>query len=106
VECALQLHPLVKDRLNDIERVVLSTQESAVRIISKTGPLYNPADRDHCLQYMVAVGLLMGDLKAEYYEDSFAKDPRIDELRQKMVVSEVQEYSKDYLHPEKRSIAN
>jgi 2-methylcitrate dehydratase len=106
VECAVTLHNEVKDRLADIEKIVLTTQESAVRIISKTGPLYNPADRDHCLQYMVAVGLIFGDLKAEYYEDDFAKDPRINQLREKMQVQEDTHFSKDYLHPEKRSIAN
>jgi 2-methylcitrate dehydratase len=106
VECAIALHPAVKDRLQDIEKIVLTTQESGVRIISKTGPLHNPADRDHCLQYMVAAGLIFGDLKAEYYEDKFAKDPRIDSLREKMHVSEDTKFSKDYLDPEKRSIAN
>src|SRR6202008_1999588 len=106
VECALQLHPLVKDRLNDIERVVLSTQESAMRIINKTGPLYNPADRDHCLQYMTAIGLLFGTLHADHYEDATAQAPRIDALRTKMVVKEDPRYSRDYLDPEKRSIAN
>ena len=106
VECAITLHPQIIDRLDDIEKIVLTTQESAVRIISKTGPLYNPADRDHCLQYMVAAGLIYGDLKAEYYENTFAKDPRIDKLRDKMQVHEDAQFSKDYLDPEKRSIAN
>ncbi|MDR3477691.1 MAG: bifunctional 2-methylcitrate dehydratase/aconitate hydratase [Gammaproteobacteria bacterium] len=106
VECAILLHPRIKDRLDKIERIVLTTQESAVRIISKTGPLYNPADRDHCLQYMVAAGLIFGDLKAEYYEDKFANDPRIDLLREKMHVQEDTQFTKDYLNPEKRSIAN
>jgi 2-methylcitrate dehydratase len=106
VECAVLLHPKLKDRLDKIERIVLTTQESAIRIISKTGPLYNPADRDHCLQYMVAAGLIFGDLKAEYYEDKFANDPRIDLLREKMHVQEDTQFTKDYLDPEKRSIAN
>lgn len=106
VECAIALHSQVANRLNEIEKIVLTTQESAVRIISKTGPLHNPADRDHCLQYMVAMGLIFGDLKAEYYENDFAKDPRIDSLREKMHVHEDPQFSKDYLHPEKRSIAN
>lgn len=106
VECAVALYPQVKDRLAEIEKIVLMTQESAVRIISKTGPLHNPADRDHCLQYMVAVGLIFGDLKAEYYEDKFAKDPRIDALREKMQVQENPSFTKNYLHPEMRSIAN
>src|SRR3984957_4054369 len=103
-EAAVKLHAEVKDRLDQIERIVLTTQESAVRIISKSGPLYNFADRDHCLQYMVAVALLHGDLKAEYYEDRFAEDPRIDQLRAKMDVQEDKSFSKDYLDPDKRSI--
>lgn len=106
VECAIQLQPNMKDKLDQIEKIVLTTHESAVRIISKSGELHNPADRDHCLQYMVAVPLLYGDLKADYYEDEFAKDPRIDKLREKMVVEEDKQYSQDYLDPNKRSIAN
>lgn len=106
VECAIQLYPTLNNRLDQIEKIVLTTQESAVRIISKTGPLYNPADRDHCLQYMVAVALLFGNLKADYYEDNFANDPRIDMLREKMIVQEDAQFTKDYLDPEKRSIAN
>ncbi|MBV9576802.1 MAG: bifunctional 2-methylcitrate dehydratase/aconitate hydratase [Gammaproteobacteria bacterium] len=106
VECAIQLHPLIKNKMNQIEQIVLTTQESAIRIISKSGSLHNPADRDHCLQYMVAVALLKGDLKADYYEDSFAQDPQIDQLREKMIVEEDKQFSKDYLAPEKRSIAN
>lgn len=77
-----------------------------MRIIDKTGPLYNPADRDHCLQYMVAVGLIFGELTADHYQDNVARDPRIDRLRAKMVVVEEPHYTKDYLDPEKRSIAN
>jgi len=106
VECAMQLHPQVGDRLEDIERIELTTQESAVRIISKDGPLHNPADRDHCLQYMVAVALIFGRLTAADYEDAIAADPRIDALRQRMVVSEEPRYTRDYLDPDKRSIAN
>ena len=106
VECAIQLHPLVKKRLDQIERVELTTHESAIRIIDKTGPLHNPADRDHCLQYMAAIGLIFGQLTAEDYEDKTAADPRIDALRAKMTVTEDKQYSKDYLDPEKRSIAN
>lgn len=106
VECAIQLHPQIKHRLADIEKIVLATQESAVRIISKSGPLHNPADRDHCLQYMVAVALLHGDLKADYYENEFANDPAIDQLRNKMIVEENKTFTVDYLDPEKRSIAN
>jgi 2-methylcitrate dehydratase len=76
VECALSLHPQVKDRLEQIERVELTTHESAIRIIDKTGPLHNPADRDHCLQYMTAIGLIFGRLTADHYEDEVAKPTR------------------------------
>jgi 2-methylcitrate dehydratase len=106
VECAVQLHPLVSHRLDDIDRITVDTQEAAVRIISKTGPLHNPADRDHCLQYMIAVPLIHGNLTADHYEDETATDPRIDALREKMQVSENPQYSTDYLDPDKRSIAN
>jgi 2-methylcitrate dehydratase len=106
VECAVQLHPLVKARLEQIERIELTTHESAIRIIDKTGPLNNPADRDHCLQYMTAIGLIFGNLTAADYEDKIAVDPRIDAIRAKMVVTENRQYSKDYLDPDKRSIAN
>ena len=106
VECALKLHPLVKDRLEDIERVELRTQEPAIRIISKTGPLYNAADRDHCLQHMVAVPLIHGFLTAECYEDSFASDPRLDTLRAKMTVTEEPQFTLDYYDPDKRAIGN
>ncbi len=106
VECAVQLHPLVRHRLDEIERIELATHESAIRIIDKTGPLHNPADRDHCLQYMTAIGLIFGELTAEHYEDNIAADPRIDGLRATMVVTEDKQYSRDYLDPEKRSIAN
>jgi len=105
-ECAMILHPQVKDRLDDVERVVITTHESAIRIIHKTGPLHNPADRDHCLQYMTAVPLIFGRLTADDYEDEVASDPRIDTLRAKMEVIENKPYSMDYLDPEKRSIAN
>ncbi|SCW54704.1 2-methylcitrate dehydratase [Paenibacillus tianmuensis] len=106
VECAFALHPQIKDRLDEIDRITMTTHESAIRIIDKKGPLHNPADRDHCLQYMVAVGLLHGELTAEHYEDEAASDPRIDALREKMVVTENPQYSRDYLDPDKRSIAN
>jgi 2-methylcitrate dehydratase len=106
VECAILLHPQIKNKLDQIEKIVLTTQESAVRIISKSGQLHNPADRDHCLQYMVAAALLKGDLKADYYEDSFAHNPQLDKLREKMTVEEDKQFTKDYLDPEKRSIAN
>lgn len=88
VECAVKLHPIVTHRFDDIARIDLVTHESAIRIISKQGTLHNPADRDHCLQYMVAIGLLFGDLKAEHYEDKVAADPRVDVLRAKMHVTE------------------
>ena len=107
VEAAIQLHAQVAPRLGDVQRIVIETQEPAVRIIDKTGPLANPADRDHCLQYMVAVPLIFGNLTAEHYEDKTAADPRIDALRETMqVVKEIPAYSRDYLDPEKRSIAN
>jgi 2-methylcitrate dehydratase PrpD len=96
----------VKNRLEQIDKVIITTQESAIRIIDKRGPLYNPADRDHCIQYMTAIGLIFGALTADHYEDATAKDPRIDGLREKMTVVEEPQYSKDYLDPEKRSIAN
>src|SRR5476649_455778 len=106
VECAVQLYPLVKDKLDNITRIELTTHESAIRIIDKSGPLNNPADRDHCLQYMTAIGLIFGNLTAADYEDNVAADPRIDALRAKMTVIEDKQYSKDYLDADKRSIAN
>ena len=106
VECAVKLHPLVVDRLDEIEKIDLITHESAIRIISKQGELHNPADRDHCLQYMVAIGMICGDLEAKHYENDFARDPRIDKLREKMHVSENKQFSVDYHDPSKRSIAN
>ena len=106
VEAAVTLHQEIKDRLDDIEKVVITTHESAIRIISKQGKLNNPADRDHCIQYMTAIGLLKGDLVAEDYEDDVASDPRIDALRDKMVIEEDERYSKEYLESDKRSIAN
>jgi 2-methylcitrate dehydratase len=109
LEAAVRLHPRIRDRLDpvdQVDRVELTTHESAVRIISKTGPLHNPADRDHCLQYITAIGLLYGTLTAQHYEDDIADDPRIDALRKRMVVSEDKRYSADYLDPDKRSITN
>lgn len=112
VECAFQLHPEVKDKIDTldkiehIDKIVITTHESAIRIIDKQGPLNNPADRDHCIQYMTAVGLLKGSLTAADYEDNIAADPRIDALRDKMVCIENPDYTRDYLDPEKRSIAN
>lgn len=106
VEAAIALHPQIKSKLDQIERIEVETHESALRIIDKKGQLNNPADRDHCLQYMVALGLLYGKVKAEYYENETATNPAIDELREKMVLVENKNYSLDYLDPEKRSIAN
>lgn len=106
VEAAVALHPQIANRIADIERIVIETQESGMRIINKTGPLDNPADRDHCLQYMVAVPLLKGSLTAEDYEDAVASDPRLDMLRAKMEVVENAGYTRDYLDPAKRSIGN
>jgi 2-methylcitrate dehydratase len=106
VECAIQLHDRVKHRLNDIVKVTITTHESAIRIIDKSGPLNNPADRDHCIQYMTAIGLIFGALTADHYEEAVANDPRIDALRAKMVCIEDPKYTKDYLDPDKRSIAN
>lgn len=112
VECAIQLHPQLNDKIDtlekiaEIDKIVITTHESAIRIIDKQGPLANPADRDHCIQYMAAVGLLKGSLTAADYEDDVAADPRIDALRDKMQCIENSDYTRDYLDPEKRSIAN
>ena len=106
VECAMRLHPLVKDKLNQIKQINIRTHKSAIRIIDKKGALNNPADRDHCIQYMVAVPLIYGRLTALDYEDNIANNPLIDELRTKMVCSEDNGFSDDYLDPDKRSIAN
>jgi 2-methylcitrate dehydratase len=106
VECAVKLHPAVKDRLSEISKVVITTHESAIRIIDKTGPLANPADRDHCIQYMTAIGLIKGNLTAADYEEDVAADPRVDALREKMVCVEHKPWTRDYLDAEMRSIAN
>jgi 2-methylcitrate dehydratase len=106
VECAMQLHPQVKGRIDDIERIELETQEAGVRIIDKTGPLANYADRDHCLQYMVAVPLIFGRLTAGDYNDEVAADPRIDTMREKMTVKENPQFTRDYFDPGKRYIGN
>lgn len=107
VEAAILLHPEVKERLDSIDKIVITTHESAIRIISKEGPLANPADRDHCLQYMAVIGLIFGELEAEHYEDNFhAANPLIDELRAKIQVVEDPRYTQEYLEPDKRSIAN
>src|SRR5882724_5971768 len=106
VEAAMTLHPQVKDRVDQIDRIVIETQEPGVRIIDKTGPLGNPADRDHCIQYMVAVPLIFGRLTAEDYEDTVARDPRIDALRAKMQVRENATFTQDYYAADKRYIGN
>ncbi|HEY7221108.1 MAG TPA: bifunctional 2-methylcitrate dehydratase/aconitate hydratase, partial [Candidatus Binatia bacterium] len=106
VECAFQLHDRVKSRIEQIDKIIITTHESAIRIIDKSGPLHNPADRDHCIQYMTAVGLIFGELTADHYEDNIARDPRIDALRAKITCVEDPQYSRDYLDPQKRSIAN
>ena len=112
VECAFKLHQKEStkldtlEKINAIDKIVIRTHESAIRIIDKQGPLDNPADRDHCIQYMAAIGLLQGKLTAQDYEDDKAKDPRIDAIRNKMICIEEPQYTKDYLDPEKRSIAN
>ena len=106
VEAAMTLHPQIKDRLDQIERVVIETQEPGVRIIDKTGPLANPADRDHCIQYMVAIPLLFGRLTAADYEDQIASDPRVDALRERMEVRENPDFTKDYYSADKRYIGN
>ena len=107
VEAAVKLHHDVKEKFDQIEKIVIRTQEPAIRIISKVGNLANAADRDHCIQYMAAVGLIYGDLKAEFYEDDFHNENSlIDSLRDKMEIIEDKRFSDDYLDPEKRSIAN
>lgn len=106
VEAAMKLHPQVRRHIDDIERVVIETQEAGVRIIDKTGPLDNPADRDHCIQYLVAVPLIFGRLQASDYEDAVASDPRIDALRAKMVVTENPRFTEEYHAPDKRYIGN
>jgi 2-methylcitrate dehydratase len=106
VECAMKLHPQVAGRIDQIERIEIETQEAGVRIIDKTGPLSNYADRDHCIQYMVAVPLIFGRLTADDYADAIAADPRIDALRGKMTVQENPQFTKDYFNPDKRYIGN
>jgi 2-methylcitrate dehydratase len=106
VEAAIKLHPVVKDRLADIKRIDVRCHNSSMVILDKTGPLHNPADRDHCMQYMIAVGMIFGKLTAEDYEDHVAADPRIDALRAKMVLREDKQYSRDYLDPAKRTNSN
>lgn len=106
VETALALRDAVAHRLDSIVRIEIRTHESAMRIIDKRGSLTNPADRDHCLQYMVAVAVLHGELTARHYEDDFAADPRIDRLRELTDVTEEPAYSRAYLDPGERAVAN
>jgi 2-methylcitrate dehydratase len=105
-ECALKLHPLVKDRIADIERVAVHSQRALMGIMDKTGPLHNPADRDHCAQYVIAVGLLFGRLEPRDYEDPVAADPRIDRLREKTRIQEDPAYSEGFYDRDRRSSAN
>jgi 2-methylcitrate dehydratase len=109
VECAMKIHQqLAKSgrKPEDIKKITIRTHEACIRIIDKKGPLYNPADRDHCIQYMVAVPIILGRLTASDYEDTVASDPRIDKLRDKIVCVEDKQFTKDYHDPKKRSIAN
>jgi 2-methylcitrate dehydratase len=106
VEAAIKLHPLVKDRLDDIKRVEGKCHNSTMVILDKSGPLHNPADRDHCMQYMMAIGMIYGTMTAEHYEDHIAADPRIDALRAKMRLSESAQYEREYHDPAKRTNAN
>jgi 2-methylcitrate dehydratase len=106
VEAAMALHAEVKNKLALVHKIVIETQEPGVRIIDKTGPLANPADRDHCLQYMVAIPLLFGRLTAADYEDEVANDPRIDALRARMQVVENPSFTNDYYAADKRYIGN
>ena len=106
VEAAINLYPVVKDRLNDIERVEVRCHNSSMVILDKSGPLHNFADRDHCMQYMIAVGMIFGDMTAEHYEDRIAADPRIDPLRARMRLVEDERYEREYHDPGKRSNAN
>lgn len=108
-EAAMQLHQRLKEfgkNSDDIERVTIRTHEAAIRIIDKKGPLHNPADRDHCIQYMVAVPLIFGRLTAEDYENHIAQDPRIDSLRDKIFCVEDPQFTVDYHDPQKRAISN
>ncbi len=105
-ECAVRLFPKVHDRVDDVKKIVITTHESAIRIIDKQGVLNNPADRDHCIQYIVAIGLLKGNLEATDYEDHVAQDARVDALRSKMVCVENKQWTRDYLDSSRRSIAN
>jgi 2-methylcitrate dehydratase len=109
VEAAMTIHGLLEKagrKPEDIKKITVRTHEACIRIIDKKGPLNNPADRDHCIQYMMAVPILFGRLVASDYEDAVASDPRIDKLRDRIVCVEDKQFTKDYHDPEKRSIAN
>ena len=109
VECAMDIHQKLAKagrKAEDIKKITIRTHEACIRIIDKKGPLNNPADRDHCIQYMVAVPILLGRLTASDYEDDIASDPRIDKLRAKIVCVEDKQFTRDYHDPNKRSIAN
>jgi 2-methylcitrate dehydratase len=109
VECAMSISQQMKSAgktAEDIKKIRIRTHEAAIRIIDKKGPLSNPADRDHCIQYMVAVPLIFGRLTAADYEDAIAADPRIDDLRKKITCVEDKRFTRDYHDPKKRSIAN
>lgn len=106
VECAFRLHPIVRDRIEDIEEVTIRTHKKMLGVMDKRGPLTNPADRDHCAQYVVAVALLHGKLNASDFDDAFAADPRIDRLRGKMILVEEPRYTRERLDPRKRSNSN
>jgi 2-methylcitrate dehydratase PrpD len=102
-ECAFRLHPSVKDRLGDIDAIAIRSHERMMKIMDKRGPLTNPADRDHCVQYLVAVGLIHGKIGTADFENAFAADPRIDALRDRMTVVEDPQYTRDFHDPAKRT---
>lgn len=105
VECAFRLHPLVKDRLGKIKSIAITSQAAMISINDKSGPLYNPSDRDHCAQYVIAVGLMFGRLQTTDFEDDFASNPAIDRLRDRMTLVEDRQYTRDFYNPSKRSVA-
>jgi 2-methylcitrate dehydratase len=105
-ECAFRLHPQLRDRFDDIERITLRCHRTLMRIMDKPGALRNAADRDHCVQYIVAVGLLFGAIGPNDFSDAFAADPRVDALRAKMELGEDERYTRDFSDPAKRSSAN
>jgi 2-methylcitrate dehydratase len=104
VECAFRLHPLVRDRIGEVKAISIATQAAMISINDKSGPLHNPSDRDHCAQYVIAVGLLHGRLRTADFEDDFAADPRIDRLRDRMTVVEDRRYTRDFYDPAKRAV--